>query len=635
MGTGRSTDERFALAAPFPIRRLDGLAFYLAAPVSRGARAAQLSARTPCSRRARRRRRSSCSRGALARSAGEGDRATSTATGARRRGSTARARRTAARPLADALARYGAPPRDGVRTISAYTAGSSREAGRRADGRVRRVHGSRAVRSSATPAPLPERPSRSSSACSSATRRSTCSPTPGGSSRPRVPDARLHLVGARLAARDVERARARSARTDELERSRCATPEVARGARRGDACSSFRRARRASAASSSRRSAAAAASSAAASAASPTSSTTASHGPPRRSGGRRRRSPTRSSACSPTARSPSGSDGGARAVPARGSRRPRSSPRGSASSSTTCRLARLHSRDASRPREAAAEERRLPHDRRDGDRAGAAQRRRRRTLRVLMYHKVNDLPAEPDHRADGGLRRADGAARRARLHGRSSLDAVLAHYVDGAPLPPGAVLITFDDGYRDNLENALPDRSQQHGYPAVHLRAARLPRATGGRCRTRSTSSRAAIRNRDARLGRAAELEAGGVRDRVARDRAPAARRARARRGGARDRALEAPARGGARSPGRARSPTSRAREAHYRPVHLSLCGRPATTLGFTSVSGANGPASDRFRLRRYNVEPYPPRTFELVLAGACDLISSRTPSPGRTRGGR
>jgi hypothetical protein len=38
-------------------------------------------------------------------------------------------------------------------------------------------------------------------------------------------------------------------------------------------------------------------------------------------------------------------------------------------------------------------------------------------------------------------------------------------------------------------------------------------------------------------------------------------------------------------------------------------------------VSGANSPATDPLRLRRYNVEPYPVRTFELVLAGACDLI--------------
>ena len=48
------------------------------------------------------------------------------------------------------------------------------------------------------------------------------------------------------------------------------------------------------------------------------------------------------------------------------------------------------------------------------------------------------------------------------------LDAVLDHYVDGAPLPDGAVLITFDDGYRDNLENAAPVL-HKHGYPAVQF----------------------------------------------------------------------------------------------------------------------------------------------------------------------
>jgi len=62
--------------------------------------------------------------------------------------------------------------------------------------------------------------------------------------------------------------------------------------------------------------------------------------------------------------------------------------------------------------------------------------------------------------------------------------------------------------------------------------------------------------------------------------------------------------------------------EAHYRPVHLSLLRQAGYDLGFTSVSGANGPATDRFRLHRYNVEPYPWRTFQLVLEGACDLIS-------------
>jgi hypothetical protein len=62
--------------------------------------------------------------------------------------------------------------------------------------------------------------------------------------------------------------------------------------------------------------------------------------------------------------------------------------------------------------------------------------------------------------------------------------------------------------------------------------------------------------------------------------------------------------------------------EAHYRPVHLSLLRQAGYDLAFTSVSGANGPRTDPLQLHRYNVEPYPTRTFELVLSGACDLIA-------------
>jgi hypothetical protein len=62
--------------------------------------------------------------------------------------------------------------------------------------------------------------------------------------------------------------------------------------------------------------------------------------------------------------------------------------------------------------------------------------------------------------------------------------------------------------------------------------------------------------------------------------------------------------------------------EAHYRLVHLSLLKQAGYQVAFTSISGANGPNTDPLQLHRYNVEPYPPRTFELVLAGACDLIA-------------
>ncbi len=61
--------------------------------------------------------------------------------------------------------------------------------------------------------------------------------------------------------------------------------------------------------------------------------------------------------------------------------------------------------------------------------------------------------------------------------------------------------------------------------------------------------------------------------------------------------------------------------EAHYRPVHLSLLKQAGYEIAFTSVSGGNRAEMDPLRLHRYNIEPYAHRTFELVLAGACDLI--------------
>ncbi|MDX6470933.1 MAG: hypothetical protein QOF75_2736, partial [Gaiellaceae bacterium] len=62
--------------------------------------------------------------------------------------------------------------------------------------------------------------------------------------------------------------------------------------------------------------------------------------------------------------------------------------------------------------------------------------------------------------------------------------------------------------------------------------------------------------------------------------------------------------------------------EADYKPVHPSLVRQAGYDLAFTAVSGSNSPSSDPLQLRRYNVEPYSPRTFALVLAGACDLIA-------------
>src|SRR6185503_14070840 len=88
-----------------------------------------------------------------------------------------------------------------------------------------------------------------------------------------------------------------------------------------------------------------------------------------------------------------------------------------------------------------------------------------RTLRVLMYHKVNDIPENPTTVPVG---RFDEQLAQARELGYQvvDLEAVLDHYTLGKPLPSKALLISFDDGYRDTLENALPVL-QKYGYPAV------------------------------------------------------------------------------------------------------------------------------------------------------------------------
>ena len=250
--------------------------------------------------------------------------------------------------------------------------------------------------------------------------------------------------------------------------------------------------------------------------------------------------------------------------------------------------------------------------------AGTLDGEAERTLRVLMYHKVNDLWPNPTTVPTGVF--AEQMALLAELgYVPVSLDAVLAHYLRGDALPPRAVLLTFDDGYRDNLENALPIL-RRHGYPAVlfvpigFLDDARpLPHEESLRL--------LGIRNETVDWDELAALEAGGVRieshgighrplselepAEATREIALSKLRLEERLG----REVEAFA-------------FVKGSLADYRPEHASLVQQAGYKIAFTSVSGANASSTDRFRLRRYNVEPFPARTFELVLAGACDLIA-------------
>ncbi|MFL5965066.1 MAG: polysaccharide deacetylase family protein [Gaiellaceae bacterium] len=241
-----------------------------------------------------------------------------------------------------------------------------------------------------------------------------------------------------------------------------------------------------------------------------------------------------------------------------------------------------------------------------------------RSLRVLMYHKVNDVPENPlsmpvsvfDEQMD--LLRVLG-------YTVVGLQAVLDYYVDGTPLPPKAVLITFDDGYHDNLDNASRVL-RKYGYAGVLFVPVgylddRQPLPHEERLAAQG------VMNRTLDWDELADVERNGIRieshgishrplanlevDEAAREITLSKLRLEDRLG----------------RPVRAFSYV-KGSEADYRPVHLSLVRQAGYDVAFSAVSGANSADTDPLQLRRYNIEPYPPRTFELVLSGACDLIS-------------
>ncbi len=86
-----------------------------------------------------------------------------------------------------------------------------------------------------------------------------------------------------------------------------------------------------------------------------------------------------------------------------------------------------------------------------------------RTARVpiLMYHYVSEPPEDADvYRLDLSVPPELFAAQLDRIQAEGyttiSLEQLLRHLVQGAPLPEKPVVITVDDGYRDNYENAFP-----------------------------------------------------------------------------------------------------------------------------------------------------------------------------------
>jgi len=241
-----------------------------------------------------------------------------------------------------------------------------------------------------------------------------------------------------------------------------------------------------------------------------------------------------------------------------------------------------------------------------------------RTLRVLTYHKVNDLQPNPITVPTRTF--AMQMSLLAELgYQPVSLDAVIAHYVAGAALPRKAVLITFDDGYRDNLENAAPILLR-HGYPAVIFIPTGfldddtpLPHETA--------LLEVGVRNPTVRWSDFSALEASGLRieshgvshtrlseldpEEVTRELVVSKQRLEERLG----REVEAFA-------------YVKGTSLDFGQEHPDMVRQAGYKLAFSAIFGANSPQSDRFQLRRYSVEPFSARSFELVLAGACDVLA-------------
>lgn len=103
-------------------------------------------------------------------------------------------------------------------------------------------------------------------------------------------------------------------------------------------------------------------------------------------------------------------------------------------------------------------------------------------LRAIAYHRIDEPEAEPD--LDPGLVSAtpDEFAAQLELLARRyrviSLDELLAAHRGGTPLPPKAVLLSFDDAYHDFAEQAWPIL-RRFGLPATLFVPTAFPDVSG------------------------------------------------------------------------------------------------------------------------------------------------------------
>ncbi len=89
-----------------------------------------------------------------------------------------------------------------------------------------------------------------------------------------------------------------------------------------------------------------------------------------------------------------------------------------------------------------------------------AGRLKRPSAAILMYHSVMDDPSRESQTLGGIIHSTAVFTRQMELLAREfvpiSLDDLLSALANGRPLRPRSVVVTFDDGYADNLEVATP-----------------------------------------------------------------------------------------------------------------------------------------------------------------------------------
>jgi peptidoglycan/xylan/chitin deacetylase (PgdA/CDA1 family) len=117
-----------------------------------------------------------------------------------------------------------------------------------------------------------------------------------------------------------------------------------------------------------------------------------------------------------------------------------------------------------------------------GESAGAERSQQTTPVPILMYHVIADPPAgAPYPQLYVSESEFAGQMRWLARHGYHAVTqrAVWDHWHRGRPLPARPIVISFDDGYREIADSALPIM-QAHGWPGVLNLTVKNLRVSGG-----------------------------------------------------------------------------------------------------------------------------------------------------------